>query len=97
MFGENKEFQEEVVLLSNAYSNRIDNLIDSFDKENVISRRQSKNATNPRLSDTGGNRVASHFKIKERATKKYGVTGHSKKRERMEDVNGDMSEVSFLN
>ena len=79
-FGQGKELQEEVVLLSNAFSNRLDDFVDTSDKENVIGCRQTRNATSPQLPGTGRNRVA----------------GHSERGEGMEDVNGELSEVCFL-
>ena len=48
-FGQSKELQEEVVPLSNIFSNRLDDLIDSSNDKNVISRRQKKNPTSSRL------------------------------------------------
>lgn len=88
--------QKEVLSLSNAYSNRIDNLIDSSDKENVLSHYQTKNATSSRLPSTGINRVTDHSKIEEGATGKNGVAGHSERGEKIESVNGDMFKISFL-
>ncbi len=66
--------------LSNTFSNRLDNLVDSSDKEDVISRRRNRNTTSPQLSATGRDRVA----------------GHSEPEEQMEGAKGDMSDVSFL-
>ncbi len=75
-----KELQEEVVPLSNTFSNWLDDLVDSSDEEDVISRRQNRNATSPQLPATGRNRVAGHFESEER----------------MEGVKRDTSDVSFL-
>ena len=68
------------MLLSNAFSDRLDDLVNISDKEDVISLRQTRNATSLQLPGTGRNRFA----------------GHSETRDRMEDVNEDMSEVCFL-
>lgn len=62
----------------------------------MISHRQTKNATIPQLPDIGRNRVAGHFEIEEGAIRKSGVAEYFKKGEGMESVNGDISEVSFL-
>lgn len=42
------------------------------------------------------NKVASHFEIEKGATKRNEVTGHFKKRERIEYVNRDIFKISFL-
>ena len=46
-FGQGKKLQEKVVLLSNSFSNRLDDLVDTSDKEDVISRRRTRNVTSP--------------------------------------------------
>ncbi len=66
--------------LSNTFSNRLDDLVDSSDEEDVISRRQNRNATSLQLPATGRDRVA----------------GHSEPEERMKGAKGNMSDVSFL-
>lgn len=43
------------------------------------------------------NKVVSYSKIEGGAIKRNGVAGHFGRREGIEDVNRDMSEVSFLN
>lgn len=43
-FGQGEDLLEEVVPLSNIFSDRLDDLVDSSDNEDVISRRQSRNA-----------------------------------------------------
>ena len=79
-FRQDEKLQEEVVLLSNAFSNRLDDLVNTSNKEDIISHRQTRNTTSLRLLDTGRNKVA----------------GHSERGDGMEDVNGDMSEVCFF-
>ena len=79
-FEQGKELQEEVVLLSNIFSNKLDNLVDSSDKEDIISRRQNKNVTSHQLPAIGKDRVA----------------GDSESEERIEGTKKDMSNVSFL-
>ena len=112
-FGWDEDLQEEVVPLSNVFSNRLDDFVDTSDEEDVISRRWTRNATSPWLprrgknriagnsqmqeGALGRNRVAGHSKREERATGRNGVAGRSDKEEEMESANGDMSEVSFLN
>ncbi len=79
-FGQGEELLEEVVSLSNTFNNRLDDLVDSSDKEDIISHRQNRNASSPQLPATGRDRVVRH----------------SEPEERMEDAKGDMSDVSFL-
>lgn len=66
--------------LSNLFSNRLDNLIDSSNEENIISCCSDKNATNPQLPAIWENEV----------------TGDSKLDERMEDLNEDTLDLSFF-
>lgn len=97
------------MLLSNIFSNRLNDLVNTSDEENVISRHQIKNVTSPRLPSTyvagnsqmqeralERNRVSGHSEREERAIGRIGVTGRSDSKERIEDTNGDMSEVSFI-
>ncbi len=79
-FGRGEELQEEVVPLYNTFSNRLDDLVNNSDKENVISRHRNKNATSPQLPAIGRDRVA----------------GDSEPEERMEGAKGDTSDVNFL-
>ncbi len=72
--------QEEVIPLSNTFSNRLDDLVDRSDKEDVISHRRNRNATSLQLPATGRDRVA----------------GHSEPEERMEGAKRDISDISFL-
>ena len=104
--------QEQVVPLSNVFNNKLDNFVNTSDDEDVISRRQTRNATSPQLPGRGKNRVAgnsqmqegasrrnkvaSHSERKKRATGRNGVAGRSDREEGMEGANGDMFEVSFL-
>lgn len=78
------------------YSNKIDELVDSSNEEAVISRRQSRIATSPQLSSTGRNKVAGHSELEEGATRRNEVSKYFEKREEIEGVNKNMSEVSFL-
>lgn len=84
------------MLLSNAYSNRLDKFINSFSKKDVIIYYQTKNAISPQLPSNGRNGVAGHFEIEEGATGRNKIAGYSKKGERMVGINRDMSEVCFL-
>ena len=68
------------MLLYNAFKNKLDNLVDTSNEGNVISNSQTRNTTSPQLPDIGRNIVVGHFK----------------RGERMEDVNGDMFEICFL-
>lgn len=89
-FKQDKELQKEVVPLFNAYNNRFDNLIDSFNKEDVISYEQTRNTTSPQLLDTRWNRVVGYFEIEKGATRRNGIVKYFEKKEEIEDVNGDM-------
>ena len=75
-----KELQKEVVLLFNMFNNRFNDLVNSSDKEDVISCRQTKNATSPLLLGIRRNRIA----------------GHSEIEKGMEGANEDIFEVCFL-
>lgn len=44
-FGQAKKMQKKVILLSNIFSNKFDDLVTSFDKEDIIYCHQTKNAT----------------------------------------------------
>ncbi len=68
------------MLLSNMFSNRLNDLVDSSDKEDIISRHQNRNATTPQLPATGRDRVASHFELEEQKR----------------DAKEDTSDVSYL-
>ena len=37
-FGLDKELQEEIMILSNIFSNRLDDLVNSSDEEDIINR-----------------------------------------------------------
>lgn len=98
--------------LSNVISNRLHNLVNSINKEDVICDCQTKNATNLWLLGTRRNRVAGpfetekraskknnvtgYFEIKKVATKKNRIVGHFKIEEEMEGANRNMFEVSFV-
>lgn len=51
------------MLLSNMFSNSLDDLIDSFDKENIISYCQNRDVTSPKLPIIERNSVTSHNEI----------------------------------
>lgn len=65
MFGRNKELQKEIVPLSNIFSNRLNGLIDSFDKEDIISCCQNRNAKSPQLPAIGRDKVTGHSEPKQ--------------------------------
>lgn len=112
-FGQGEKLQEKVVPLFNVFTNRLDNFINTSNKKNVISHCQTRNVTSLWLPGTRRNklagyseiekgalrknRVTSHFKIEKGATGRNEVAGYSEKGKRIEDINGDISEVSFLN
>ena len=48
------------MLLSNIFSNKLNELVNSFDKEDVISCRQNRYTTSPQLPATRKDRVASY-------------------------------------
>lgn len=69
--------QKEVKLLSNVFSNKLNNFINNSSNKNIISHYK-KNTTSFWLPTTKKNRVADHFKIKEIAGKKNRVTNYFK-------------------
>lgn len=87
--------QKEVVPLSNIFSDRLDDLVNSSDDEDVISRHRKRNATSPRLPATGRNGVAGHSEMEEGAAGRNRVTSHSGMEPGMEGANGDSSDVRF--
>ena len=113
VFGRGEDMQKEVVPLSNMFGNRLNDLVNTSNEEDVISCCQTGNVTSPRLSEREKNRVASNFQMQEGASGRNRVAGYSEKEEKatrrngiawcsdrkkeMEGANGDMSEVRFLN
>ena len=111
-FGQGEDLQEEVMPLFNVFNNRLDDLVDTSDEEDVISRHQTGNATSLRLLEKRKNRVAGNFQIQEgalgrnkvagysereeRATERNGIAGRSDKEEEMEGANRNMSEICFF-
>ncbi len=86
-FGRGGELKEKVMPLSNVFSNRLDDLVDSSDEENVIRCCRTRNATSLRLPGTGRkkiaeegasgrNRVAGHSEMEEGTSEKNRVAGH---------------------
>ena len=63
--------------LSNVFSSRLDDLVNSSDKKDVIRCRQIKNAISPELLRTRKNKIASYSKIKEETSGRNRVAGHS--------------------
>lgn len=79
--------QKEIILLSNLFSNRLDNFVNSFDKENIICYCQTKKVTSSWLLDIKKNRVVNYFKIKKKALEKNRIIGYSKIEEKAIDKN----------
>lgn len=76
------------MLLSNLFSNKLDNLANNSDKADVISCCQTKNAISSWLPDIGRNKVANHSEIEEETLEKNSVAGHSKIEEEATEKNG---------
>lgn len=104
--------QEEVLLLLNMLSNKFNDFVNTFNKQNIISRHQTRNAMSPLRPGTENNkvvgnsqiqkklqknRVISYSKMKKRAIGKNGIAKYFKREKEMENTNGDISEVSFFN
>ncbi len=79
-FGQSKELQEKVVPLSNMISNKLDDLVDSSNGEDVISRRQNRNVTSSQRP----------------AIRRDRVVGHSEPEEEMEGAKRDTSDINFF-
>ena len=94
-FGRGEELQEEVVPLSNIFSDRLDDLVDSSNNKDVISRRQKRNATSPRLPATGKNGVAGHSGIEEGAAEGKRVASLFGIELGIKIANGDLSDIRF--
>lgn len=83
--------------LSNIFSNKLDDLINISNKEDVISRcHQTRNMTSLQLPGIRRNRVANHYEMEEKAIGKNGVTRYSKRGEEIEDINENISKISFI-
>lgn len=98
---------------SNVLSNKLDDFVNTFDKEDIINCYQTRNATSPWLLNTERNRIADHSKIKEKALtknkpasqtkiekrtiKKNRVAEYFQRGEERENINKDISKISFLN
>lgn len=80
MLKKSKELQEKIISLLNIFSNKFDNLVNSFNKEDFNSCHKNKNATSLWLLAIKKNRITGHFKLKEK----------------IESINRDMSNISFL-
>lgn len=72
------------MLLFNMFNNRLDDLINNFDKKDVISHCWNRNTTSSQLSATKRNIIASYFEIEEGAIKKNRVASHTKIEKEME-------------
>ena len=94
-FGRGKELQEEIVPLSNIFSNRLNDFIDNSDDENVISCRQRRNATSLRLPATGRDKVIDHSRMEEGAAGRNKVASHSRMEPGMDGANGDLLNIRF--
>lgn len=73
--------------LSNIFINKLDNLVDSSDDKDIISRHWSENATSCQLQAIGRNRVADHSKIEEETVEINRVASHSEKKEGVVEKN----------
>lgn len=81
--------------LSNIFSDKLDNLVNSSGDENIISRCRKKNATSPRLLVTGRNGVASYSEIEEGVAEKNRVASHSRIEQEIKGANDDLLDISF--
>ena len=111
-FGQDEELQEEVVPLSNTFSNKLDELVNTSDKEYIISRYWNRNTPSLWMPGKGRNivtghfeieegalernRVAGYFKMEEGATRKNRIAGYSERGEGIKGINKDMVEISFF-
>lgn len=51
------------MLLFNIFNNRLDDIFNSSDKKNIISRHQNKKAASPQLLATKKDRVTDYFEL----------------------------------
>ena len=63
-FRQCKELQKKVGLLSNIFSNRLNDLVNSSDEEDVINQYHNKNAMSPQLPAIVKNKVVNYSKSK---------------------------------
>lgn len=71
-----QKVEKEVKPLSNIFHNRLDDLIDSSIKEDIISRHQNRNAISSWLLAIEKNKVTNHFQIEERVIERNKVANH---------------------
>lgn len=95
-FGQDKGLQEEVELLSNIFNNRLNDFVNSSDKEDIISRYQNRKVTSLWLLATGKNRVTSNSEIEEEAIARNRITSYSKIEVETEDANEDIFDINFF-
>lgn len=79
-FGQEKELQEEIVPLSNIFSNRLDEFVNSSNENDVISYHLNRNAMSSQLPAIGRGKIA----------------GQSELKDGIEDTNNNTSDVSFF-
>ena len=79
--------------LSNIFSDRLDDLVNSSHNKNIISRRQRRNATSPQLPATGRNGVAGHSGIEKWAAGRNRIADHYRIEPGIDGAKGDLSNV----
>lgn len=96
VFKQSKKLQKEVKLLSNIFSNRLDDFVNSYDEKDVISYCQNRNTMSLQLFVIEKNRVADHSEIEKRAIERNRVISCSEMEEEMEGTNKDIFDINFL-
>lgn len=83
------------MLLSNLFSKRLNDFVNSFNNKNIIYCCKINNNINLWLVDTGRNSFASYFEKEKKATKKKKIADNFKI-EGVEGANRDISKVSIF-
>lgn len=81
--------------LSNRFSNRLDDFVNSSDNKNVLSRCQKRNVITSRLLAIWTNGVASHSKIEEKAAGSNRASSHSRIELGIKSTNSDLLDIRF--
>lgn len=84
-----KKIWKEFEPLSNIFSNRLNDLIYSSNKKDIIGHRQNGNAISLEQLATRKNRVVGPSKIEEKALERNKIVGGSKIDQEIENANGN--------
>lgn len=82
--------------LSIIFCNKLNDLVNSSDKEDIISCCQNRNTLHLQLPVIKRNNIAGLTKIEERASRRNRIADHSEIEERIKGANRDIFDISFF-